>query len=123
MQLVTDAYRDTIDGILLMDSGIQLSDIVSMLGQPTFLVLDNRLHLGRVTYVGFYSQYQLYVQLILPVCSLEDVPFWNTSHDVLIGIVNERRYAQQLGFYPEEVQERDGAWRHHLYAMKQMDCA
>jgi hypothetical protein len=123
IQLVTDVYYETIVGILLTDTGIQLSDIVLSLGQPTSLVLDNRLHLGRVVYVGFYSQYQLYVQIILPLCSLEVGTFWNTPQDILIGIESARRYAQQLSFYSEETQQHDGAWRQHLYAMKQLDCA
>jgi hypothetical protein len=123
MLLVTKAYQDTVDGILLMDTGIQLSDIVLMLGQPTQVVLEDRLHLGRAVYVGFYSQYQVYVQIILPICSLEASAFWSAQHDILIGIESERRYAQQLGFYSEEVQQRDGAWQQHLHAMKQIDCA
>ena len=123
VRFMTEADTGIIESILLMHTGIPLSDIVLAFGQPTPLLLDDRLHLGLVTYVAFYPQYQMYVQVVLPVCPSGGDPFWNEQHNVLIGVESAQQYAQQRSYYPADAPDAGGRWLQQIHDLKQTDCA
>jgi hypothetical protein len=122
MQFVTEPRSGVIEGILLSDMGITLADVYVTFGQPASLILDDRLHLGLVTYVGFYPQYQLYIQAVFAICSPNISSLWTQHQSVLIGIESERRFAQELSFYAEELQPSNGAWSQRLHDSRRQVC-
>ncbi|MEP7291590.1 MAG: hypothetical protein ABI835_07385 [Chloroflexota bacterium] len=122
MQFLTEARSGVIENILLTNTSLQLSDIFLTLGQPASLILDNPSHLGLVTYVGFYPDYQMYVQVVLPICASDDDRFWNVRQNVSVGIASTANYVEQSGYYSTTPLSNGEGWLQQLHNMKRTNC-
>lgn len=122
VQFLSGIETGIIESILLLKSDIQLSDIVLTFGQSPQFVLDDRFHLGLATYVAFYPQYKMYVQVVVTVCTPNEEIFWNQRQSIVIGIESSSRYAQQSNYYPADAHQSGGGWLQQLHDLTQRDC-
>ena len=123
MPLLLEAQHGIVERINLYDPGIVLSRIVLVLGQPAQFILNDTLHQGFVTYIGFYPQYLIYVKADLPLCSLDVSSFWKSPQPAAIGIETAQKYTQQLSYYPADLYQTEDGWLRQLHNLKQTDCA
>ena len=121
MQFLTNPRGDVVEGIYLLDAGIRLSDILMTFGQPTSLILDDRFHTGIVTYIGYYSAYQIYIQMLLPVCSSETGANWEMQQNVVIGVETTQRHDQSID-PPARVNDEGDGWLQRLRHLKRATC-
>ena len=123
VKFLAEAQTDMIEDILLMNTDIQLRDLELTFGQPTQFVLDDRFHLGFVTYVAYYPQYQMYVEVVLSVCTFSPETIWNGRQSLNIGIASAPNYSKQNSYYPADAHQTNGGWLQKLHELKQTDCA
>ena len=122
MMVSTEARTHQIDSIHLLKTGLQLTDIEQNFGMPERFVLEDRLHLGHATYIGFYPEYQMVVQAVFAVCTPAGNRAADQQQELVITIGSPAKYNEAQGYYPADEQGGGIDWAQQLDNLKETDC-